>query len=86
VSWRSVLEGVDLSVSGSYARSRARDDPGDATTINAVAGLVWQIHQAGPTGTSPAFEAGSNRYFDAATRTTGHADVYGVVTLRISAF
>ena len=88
VSWASVLEGVDLSVSGSYARSQMTGDIGDTdnATAGAAAGVVWRLRRAARVKTSLAFEVGSNYYFDKVTAAVGNAEVYGVVTLRIASF
>ena len=86
VSWASVLDGVDLTASGSYARNQMTDDVYDATAINAAAGVVWRLGRAGLTRTSLAFEVGSNHLVDKATPAAGYAEVYGVVTLRIASF
>jgi hypothetical protein len=88
-SWASVLEGVDLSVSGSYARSQMTGDIGDTddvTAINAAAGVVWRLRRAARVETSLAFEVGSNHYVDKVTAAAGYAEVYGLVTLRIASF
>jgi hypothetical protein len=89
VSRASVLEGVDLSVSGSYARNQMTGDIGatyDGTAVNAATGVVWRLRRAARVKTSLAFEAGSNYYFDKVTAAVGNAEVYGVVTLRIVSF
>lgn len=86
VSWASVLDGVDLAVSGSYARNQMTDDVYDARAINAAASVIWRLRLAGLTGTSLAFEVGSNHYVDKAAPAAGYAEVYGVVTLRIASF
>jgi hypothetical protein len=86
VSWTSVLEGVDLTVSGSYARNRTTDEGYDATAISAAAGLIWRLRQAGIGRTTLAFEVGSNHYFDKVTPSAGYAEVYGIVTFRIASF
>ena len=89
VSWASVLEGVDLSVSGSYAGSQMTEDIGDtydATAISAAAGVVWRLRRAARVETSLAFEVGSNHNVDKVTAAAGYAEVYGVVTLRIVSF
>jgi hypothetical protein len=89
VSWASVLEGVDLSVSGSYAGSQMTGDIGDtydATAVNAAAGVVWRLRRAARVETSLAFEVGSNHNVDKVTAAAGYAEVYGVVTLRIASF
>jgi hypothetical protein len=88
VSWASVLEGVDLSVSGSYARSQMTGDIGDTDsgTAGAAAGVVWRLRRAARVKTSLAFEVGSNHYVDKVTTAAGYAEVYGVVTLRIASF
>jgi hypothetical protein len=89
VSRASVLEGVDLSVSGSYARSQMTGDTGatdDATAVNAAAGVVWRLRRAARVEPRLAFEVGSNYYFDKVTAAVGYAEVYGVVTLRILSF
>ena len=86
VSWASVLEGVDLTVSGSYARNRTSDELYDGTAINAAAGLVWRLRQAGLGGATLAFEVGANHYVDKVTSSAGYAEVYGLVTLRIASF
>ncbi len=89
VSGASVLEGVDLSVSGSYARSQMTGDIGDTydgTGVNAAAGVVWRLRRAARVETSLAFGVGSNHHFDKVTAAAGYAEVYGVVTLRIVSF
>ncbi len=89
VRWASILEGVDLSVSGSYARSQVTEDIGatyDGTAVNAAAGVVWRLRRAARVQTSLAFEVGSNHDFDKVTAAAGYAEVYGVVTLRIVSF
>jgi hypothetical protein len=86
VSWTSILEGVDLTLWGSYARNRTSDDFADATAISAAANLVWQLWQIGPTRTSLALEAGSNHYFDAMSASARYGELYGMITLRIASF
>ena len=89
VSWASVLEGVDLSLSGSSARSQMTGDIGatyDGTAVNAATGVVWRLRRAARVKTSLAFEVGSNYYFEKVTAAVGDAEVYGVVTLRIVSF
>ena len=88
VSWASVLEGVDLSVSGSYARSQMTGDIGDTDngTAGAAAGVVWRLRRAARVEPRLAFEVGSNYYFDKVTAAVSNAAVYGVVTLRIASF
>jgi hypothetical protein len=88
VNWVSVLEGVDLSVSGSYARSQMTGDIGDTDngTAGAAAGVVWRLRRAARVEPRLAFEVGSNYYFDKVTAAVGNAEVYGGVTLRIASF
>ena len=88
VNWASVLEGVDLSVSGSYARSQMTGDIGDTDngTAGAAAGVLWRLRRAARVEPRLAFEVGSNYYFDKVTAAVGNAEVYGVVTLRIASF
>jgi hypothetical protein len=86
VSWTSILEGVDLSVWGSYQKSETSDDLFNATAINAAAGIVWRLPRVFSERTSLAFEAGSNHYFDAVTASAGYGEIYGVVTLRVKVF
>jgi hypothetical protein len=86
VSWTSVLEGVDLTVSGSYARNHASEELYDATAISATAGLIWRLRQGSLGGTSVAFQVGSNHYFDKVTALAGYSEIYGMVTLRIASF
>ena len=88
VSCASVLEGVDLSVSGSYARSQMTGDIGDTDngTAGAAAGVLWRLRRAARVKTSLAFEVGSNHYVDKVTTAAGYAEVHGVATLRIASF
>jgi hypothetical protein len=88
VSCPSVLEGVDLKVSGSYARSQMTGDIGDTDngTAGAAAGVLWRLRRAARVKTSLAFEVGSNHYIDKVTTAAGYAEVHGVVTLRIASF
>jgi hypothetical protein len=86
VSWTSVLEGVDLTVWGSYGKYTTTDNSYDATAINTAADVVWRLRQIGSTRASLALEVGSNHYLDAVTTSAGTAEVYGMLTLRIAAF
>ncbi len=86
VSWISILEGVDLTVWGSYASNKTTDNLYDATAINTAADLVWRLRQVGSTRTSLALEVGSNHHLDAVTAPAGSAEVYGILTLRIATF
>jgi hypothetical protein len=85
VSWTSVLEGVDLIVSGSYARNHTTQDVYDATSINAAAGLIWHPRRT-RRGTNLAFEVGSYHYLDRVTPSAGYAEVYAVLTFRLATF
>ena len=82
----SILEGVDLSVWGSYQKNQTSDDLFNATAVNAAAGIVWRLPHVGSERTSLAFEAGSTHYFDAVTASAGYGEIYGAVTLRVKAF
>jgi hypothetical protein len=86
VSWISILEGVDLTVWGSYARNKTTDNLYDATAINTAADLVWRLRQVGSTRASLALEVGSNHYLDGVTAPAETAEVYGMLTLRIATF
>ncbi len=88
VSGASVLEGVDLSVSGSYGRSQMTGDIGDTDngTAGAAAGVLWRLRRAARVKTSLAFEVGSHHYIDKVTAAADYAEVYGVATLRIASF
>jgi hypothetical protein len=86
VSWTSVLEGVDVTVSGSYARNRTGDDLNDATAVSAAAGLVWRLPRTRPAGASLALEVGSNHYLDRVTASAGSKEVYAMLTFRIKTF